>query len=108
MDRDTDRSCLVGNGSGDSLADPPCGIRTELISLPVIEFFYCLDKTQISLLDQIQKQHPTSHIALRNADYETQVGFRKLFLGFLITFLHPLGQTDLLIRAQQRYLSDFL
>ena len=108
MDRDPDRPRLVCDGSGDRLADPPCGIGAELISLVVIKLLHSLNESQIALLDQIQKQHSAAHIPLGNADHQTQVCLRQLLLGILVPVFHPLGKLDLTLGAQKRNFSDLL
>ena len=106
--RDTDRTCLVCDGPGDCLTDPPGRVSTEFIAFAVIEFFHRFDQTQIALLDQIQKQHAAAHITLRDADYKTQIRLRQTFFGFLVSLLHPFRQLDLFFRAQKRHFADLL
>ena len=97
MHRDTDGTCLICNGSCDSLTDPPGCIGTELVAFSVIKFFNSFDKAKISLLDQVEKQHSTSNITLCNADNKTEIGLCQTFLGSLIPLFHSLGKLDLLI-----------
>ena len=52
MNRNTNGTRLVCNGSCDSLTDPPGSIGTELVTLSVIKFFDSLDKT---VLEHIEK-----------------------------------------------------
>ena len=111
MDRDTDRPCLVGYGTGYSLTYPPCCIGRELISLLVIELLNCLDKTEVAFLDKIKEQHTPAHISLGDTYYKTEVGFSKTFLGlltFLTALLHLLGKLNLLFGRQKRNLTYFL
>ena len=44
VNRDTNGSCLVCNRTRDCLADPPCRIGGELVSLGVVKLVYRLDK----------------------------------------------------------------
>ena len=97
MDRDPDGPGLVRDGPGDGLADPPGGIGTELIALPVIKFFHCLDQSQIPLLDQIQELHAAAHIPFGDADHQTEVGLCQTLLGVLVAQLHAFCQLDLLL-----------
>ena len=53
MDRNPYGSGLVRNSPGNGLADPPCGIGAELIPLGIIKFLHCLDKPQVSFLNQV-------------------------------------------------------
>ena len=108
MHRDTDGSRLIGNGSGDRLTDPPCGIGGEFIAFGIVKFFHRLNQAQVSFLNQIQEQHPSSHISFGNADHQTQVGFCQTLLGFLISHFHSLRQINFLFRRKQGHLSYFL
>ena len=53
MDRNPYGPGLVRNSPGNGLADPPCGIGAELIPLGIIKFLHCLNKPQVSFLDQV-------------------------------------------------------
>ena len=91
VDGDADGAGLIGNGPADGLPDPPRGVGGELIALGIVELLHGLDKAQIALLDQIQKQHPTAHIPLGDRHHQTQVGLCQLLLG-LLPLLHVLFQ----------------
>ena len=106
MHRDTDRSCLIGDRTGDGLTDPPGCIGTELISFGVVKFFHCFDQTQISLLNQIQEQHAASHISFCDADHQTKIGFCQTFFRRLIAVFHPFCQFDFLFCTQKRHFTD--
>ena len=108
MHRNTDGTRLVRDGSRDRLANPPGSIGTEFITLAVIKLFHCLDQTQVALLDQIQKKHPTSYIPLGNTYYKTQIRFCKTLFRVSIPLFHLLRQLYFLISRQQWYLADLL
>ncbi len=136
MHRDADGAGLVCDSAGDRLADPPGGVGGELVALGVVELLHSADQTEVALLDEIQKQHATTHIALGDRHDKTQVRLYELTLGNLaITFnrlkiathlrrglaggcrdllggkqtsLDTLGEVDLLLRGQQRNLADLL
>ena len=74
----------------------------------IIELLHCLDKSQVSFLDQIQEQHPPAHIALGNADHQTKIGLRQPLLGPLVAIRHPLGKFYFLIGGKKRHLADLL
>ena len=42
---DADGTGLIGDGAGDGLTDPPCGVGGELVALGVVELFHGLDQT---------------------------------------------------------------
>ena len=110
MHWDADGAGLVGDGTGDGLADPPGRIGGELESLGVVELFHRFDQTQIALLDQIQELHAAAHIPLGNGDHQTQVGLAQTLLGFLAIGAAGLDlqrQIHLLFGGQQRHTADF-
>ena len=120
MYRNSDSSRLISNSTGNSLTDPPGSIGTELKALIVIKLFYSLQQTEITLLDKIQEQHATTHIALRNADNQSEISLSQLLLSTLASLnilrssiraaalCHKLSQTSLLISLKQGLLTDFL
>ena len=108
MDGNSNGAGLVRDGSGDRLPYPPRRVGAKLVALTVIELLHRLDQTQIALLDEIQKQHTTAYIALRYADDQAQVRFGKALFCRDVALLHPLRQVDLLVRGQQRNLSNLL
>ena len=106
VNRNTDSSCLVCNGSGDRLTDPPGSIRTELIAFSVVKFLNCLDQSKISLLDQIKEQHSPTYITLCNTDHKTQVSLCQSFLSIFISLFHFFCQFDFLFCTQKRHFAD--
>jgi hypothetical protein len=68
MDRDAYGSGLVSDGARDGLANPPRGIRAELIAPLIFELFDRPHQPDISLLDQIQKLESSIQISLGNGD----------------------------------------
>ena len=64
---DADGARLVGDGARDGLADPPRGVRRELVALRVVELLHRADQAEVALLDQVQEQHPAAHVALGDA-----------------------------------------
>ena len=73
-----------------------------------IEFFHGFDQAQIALLNQVQKQHTAPNIPLRNADYQTQIGFCQFFTRIFVAFFHAARQFHFFIRRKQGYFADFL
>src|SRR5207237_1674171 len=53
VDGDADRARLVGQRTGDRLADPPRGVRGELETLAVVELLGRADEAQRALLDEV-------------------------------------------------------
>ena len=99
MNRDTDSSRLVSDGSCDSLSDPPCSVCWEFVSLSVIELLNSLEKSKVTLLYKVKEQHSTANISLCNAYNKTKVWLCKFLLCGLITGLHSLCKFYLLLCA---------
>ncbi len=108
MDRNTDRSCLIRDGAGDRLTDPPGRIGGELEALGVVEFFHRLDQPEIALLNEIKEVHTLADILFRDADHETEVCLHQLILCRLVALRDPLGEVQLPIGIEQRDLADVL
>ena len=108
MHRDPYRPRLISYRSGDRLSDPPCSIGTKLVSLRPVEFVNGLYQTEVSFLYQIEEQHASSDILLGDTYYQSEVCLAELLLRILVALLHPLGKVDLLLRSEERHLSDLL
>ena len=106
MDRDTDGTRLVRDGSGDRLADPPGRIGREFEAFSPVELIDRLDQTEVAFLDQVEEQHTAADVALGDADDKTQVRFTEFLLGFFVALFHALGQFDFLFTGQERHLAD--
>src|ERR1700733_9751771 len=79
--RQPDGAGLVGHGAGDGLADPPGGVRGELVALGVVELLHRADQAQVALLDQGQEQHAAAGVALGQGHDQAQVGLEQVVLG---------------------------
>ena len=82
MDGDPDRAPLVGDGPGDGLADPPCGVGGELEATAIVEFLDGAHQPEIAFLDEVQERHPAIAITLRDRDHQPQVRLDEEVLGF--------------------------
>ena len=81
MHRNTNRTRLIGDRTGNRLANPPGRIRTEFVTFFIIEFIDGFDQAEVTFLHQIQKLHAAADVAFRNADDQTQIGIRQILLG---------------------------
>ena len=81
MDRDTDGACLICDGAGDRLTNPPGGVGGELEAAAVLELVDCLHQADVTLLNQVEELQATVGVFLGDGDYQTQVGLDHLFLG---------------------------
>ena len=107
MHRDTNGTRLICNGTGNCLSDPPCCIGREFKAFMEVEFFNCLNQPQITFLNQIQEQHPTTNISFCDADYQTQVRFCQFLFGFFVAFFHTSCQFNFFLCCQQGHFTNF-
>ena len=78
--RNTNGTCLICNGAGDCLTNPPGCIRRELKALGAVKLFYRLEQTQIAFLNQVEEQHAAADITLCNGNNQSQVCLRQTLL----------------------------
>src|ERR1700730_8001920 len=81
MHRDTDGAGLIGDGAGDSLADPPSGVRGELVAPAVIEFVDRLHESDIAFLNEIEELKAAVRVALGDGDHQAEIGLYELLFG---------------------------
>src|SRR5215470_179521 len=78
---DANGAGLVGDGAGDGLADPPCGVGGALVTAAVLELVHGLHKADVAFLDQVQELEPAVRVLLGDGDDEAEVGLHHLLLG---------------------------
>src|SRR5450830_11590 len=83
MHRHTNRAALVGNRAGDSLANPPGGVSTELVAALVLKFLGCADEADVAFLNQIKEWHTPAHILFGYANNQAGVGSDQMLPGKL-------------------------
>ena len=111
MHRNADRARLIGNRAGDGLANPPRRVGREFETLGIIELFNRFNQAQISLLNQIEKEHTAADVALGDGNHQAQIRFGQLLfrcLGHFAAHLHLLGNFNFLFCRQKRNLADLL
>src|SRR5258708_17576849 len=122
MDRNTNRTCLVGDSTRNRLTNPPGCIGTELITLGVVKLLDSSNQANIPLLDQIQQAHTATNILFCNTHDQAQVRLSQPTLGFLaiinvatiwmrfetlsLTALHTLRQAYLFLCGKQGHTTD--
>ena len=84
---DADGARLVGDRAGDGLADPPRRVRGELEALAIVELLDGADKAQVAFLDEVEEEHATAHVTLRDGNDEAQVRLDELLLRVEADFL---------------------
>jgi hypothetical protein len=89
--RDADGAGLIGDGAGDGLADPPRGVRAELVAALVLELLDRLHQADVALLDEVEELEPAVRVLLRDRHDEPEVRLDQLGLG---TIGLPLALAD--------------
>src|SRR5215510_2501348 len=87
MHGNTDCPSLIGDRTGNGLADPPCGIGAELVAALVFELINGLHETDITFLDQVEELETAVCILLGDTDDETKIRFDQLGFPALDLFL---------------------
>src|SRR5829696_1408839 len=100
--RHADRAGLVRKRPGHSLADPPGGVRRELVAAAPVELLDRADEPQRALLDQVQEGQALVPVVLRDRHDEAQVRLDHPLLRLHVAALDPLGELDLLSGGQER------
>ncbi len=81
MHRDADGARLIGDGTGDGLADPPRSVGGELVAAAVLELVYRLHQTDVAFLNQVQELQTAVGVLLGDGNHQAKVGFDQLALG---------------------------
>ena len=108
MNRDADRTRLIGDGARDRLSNPPRRVGAELIALVVVELLDRFDEAEIALLYEIEEQHAPADIALGNTHDEAQVRLCQFLLRFFVSRFHAFGEGNFLIRRKEGHATNLL
>src|SRR5882757_6678160 len=87
--RDADGARLVGHGARDRLADPPRGVRGELVALGVVELLDRTDQAKVAFLDEVEEGHAAAGVALGQRDDEAQVRLEQVVLRAVAVTADP-------------------
>ncbi|MBV6497645.1 MAG: hypothetical protein JFAIHJKO_02795 [Pyrinomonadaceae bacterium] len=80
MNRDADRACLIGDCTGNGLADPPRCIGREFITATPFEFIDRLHQTDVSFLNKVEELQAAVRVFLCDRDDEAEVRLDKFTL----------------------------
>ena len=83
VNRDADRSGLVGDRAGDRLPDPPRRVRRELVPAPVLELFRGAHQANVAFLDQVEEVQAPIDVLLGHRNDQAQIRLDQRPLGFL-------------------------
>src|SRR6476620_736180 len=101
-----DRLTLVCQRTFDRLLDPPSTIRAQLATLCRVKAFDGLQQTNVSFRNQIEEREPYIRVVMSDLNDQSEVCFDHPSPSFLVSLLNAGGQLNLLLRSQQRGLTD--
>ena len=81
VDRDADGAGLVGDGTGDGLANPPSGVSGKLVAAAVFKFFNRFHQAHVAFLNKVQKGKSAVGVFFGDGDDQAQIGFHHFRLG---------------------------
>lgn len=84
VDGDADGSGVVGDGAGDGLSDPPCGIGAELVAAFVFVFIDRAHEAGVAFLDDIEEGQAAVAVFLGDGDDEAEVAAGEVAFGLLV------------------------
>src|SRR6266550_8033176 len=100
MDREPDRASVIGHGSSDLLAYPPCGVGGEFPAAPVLKAIDAFHQADIAFLNEIEERKAAIQVTLRDRDDEPEVRFDQAALR-LVERVLPLAYAVRLFPRRQ-------
>src|SRR4051794_34249402 len=73
VDRDADRTGLVGDRARDGLPNPPCRIGRALVAAGIFELVARLHEAGVALMDEVEELERAVPVLLRDGHYQAQV-----------------------------------
>ena len=105
VDRNANRSCLIGERPRDALAYPPRRIGAELESFPILISLGSFHESDIALLYEVQQGQPSSGVVFRDINHQAKVASNEFvfalfqhnssrpnFMEYLFQLLHCAGR----------------
>src|SRR5438105_15658124 len=102
MDRQSDRASVVGHGTSDLLAYPPCRVRGEFPAAPVLKAIDAFHQADVAFLNEIEQRKAAIQITLRDRDDEAEVRFDQAALRLVERVLPLAYPVRLFPRRQSR------
>src|SRR4051812_40660995 len=96
MNREPNRSALIGNSAGDCLPNPPGGIGGEFEPALVVKLVGRLHETDIAFLDEIEEGETATDVLLCNRDDESKICANEMSSGELAVKLVGVERRSLL------------
>src|SRR6266850_1378686 len=77
----SNRTSLIGNGSGNGLADPPCRIGRELVATPPLKLVDGFHQSDVAFLDQVKELQTAVGVFLRYRYHQSEICLDQLLFG---------------------------
>ena len=93
---------MVGNGSGNGLANPPCRIGAEFIASAIFVFIDRPHQAGIAFLNDIQEAQAAIAIFFGDGNHQAQIAAGKISLGLFILAKNRFNGTKAFIELTRR------
>ena len=109
VNRNTDRSRLIGECTCNRLANPPGCIGRKFETFSKVELLNRAEEPDIPLLHQIKQGEivRSTDILLRDRHYQSEIGFGKPLFCRSITRFHRFGKSHFFLPGNERHTPDF-
>ena len=104
VQRQANNTALLGNSLENALANPPHSIRYELEAAGLVKLLGCLNKTNVTLINQVGECKALVLVLFCNRHYESQISCYQFVLStftFGATLFNLLGKLDFLVNGYQ-------
>ena len=78
------RACVIRDGTGDRLTNPPSGVGREFVAALVFVLVDRAHQTSVAFLDDVEEGKSAIAILLGNRNHQTQVAAGKIALGLFV------------------------
>ena len=99
---------MVHQVSGDALTNPLGSVCRETEFQGIVKFPRSRKQADAALLNQIQQRHTTAGVLSGYGNHQPQIGIDHVTDGIFVAFRAQAGKLTLLLRCQQRKLTNFL
>ena len=78
---DANGAALIGDGAGDSLANPPSCIGGEFVAAAPVEFVNAAHQADVAFLNQIEEMHAVIGVFLGDGDNQAKIRLGEFLFG---------------------------
>ncbi len=106
VDGQADRAALVGERTGDCLANPPGRVGRKLEAKAVVELLDGADQAEVALLDQVEQRNAGIREVAGDRHDQPQVRLDQTSFGRLVAHVLAARELSLLAWSQQPAVAD--